>query len=253
MEKQNIEKEEKNTKKNEYYYDESKVWTKRKPKIKTEEQIKEELLENQRQKKNNIIKCILYTIVTIITVSIIFIQVRTVEETDLKGIKILKDTELRTEILNEKTKNREYTKSIEELEKKIEQYKKSETTGEKVPEVLEKELEETRLRLGLLDVYGQGITITLRDNESTVISANDILTLVNQLIISGAEAVSINGNRFMNNTEIVAVNSKDILINSKKITSPYRILAIGNKKNLESGITTKDRIYKSNACKWKKC
>ena len=254
MEKQNIEKEkEKNTKKNEYYYDESKVWTKRKPKIKTEEQIKEEQLESQRQKNNNIIKGVLYTIVTIITVSIIFIQVRTVEETDLKGIKILKDTELRIEILNEKTKNREYTKSIEELEKKIEQYKKSETTGEKVPEVLEKELEETRLRLGLLDVYGQGITITLRDNESTVISANDILTLVNQLIISGAEAVSINGNRFMNNTEIVAVNSKDILINSKKITSPYRILAIGNKKNLESGITTKDRIYKSNACKWKKC
>ena len=254
MENENIGKnEKKNTKKNEYYYDEPKVWTKRKPKIKTEEQIKEELLENQRQKKNNIIKVVLYTIVTIITVSIIFIQVRTVEETDLKGIKILKDTELRTEILNEKTKNREYTKSIEELEKKIEQYKKSETTGEKVPEVLEKELEETRLRLGLLDVYGQGITITLRDNESTVISANDILTLVNQLIISGAEAVSINGNRFMNNTEIDAVNSKDILINSKKITSPYRILAIGNKKNLESGITTKDRIYKSNACKWKKC
>ena len=254
MENENIEKnEEKNTKKNEYYYDEPKVWTKRKPKIKTEEQIKEELLENQRQKKNNIIKGVLYTIVTIITVSIIFIQVRTVEETDLKGIKILKDTELRTEILNEKTKNREYTKSIEELEKKIEQYKKSETTGEKVPEVLEKELEETRLRLGLIDIYGQGITITLRDNESTIISANDILTLVNQLIISGAEAVSINGNRFMNNTEIVAVNSKDILINSKKITSPYRILAIGNKKNLESGITTKDRIYKSNACKWKKC
>lgn len=254
MENENIEKEEeKNNKKNEYYYDESKVWTKRKPKIKTEEQIKEELLESQKQKKNNIIKGVLYTIVTIITVSIIFIQVRTVEETDLKGIKILKDTELRTEILNEKTKNREYTKSIEELEKKIEQYKKSETTGEKVPEVLEKELEETRLRLGLIDVYGQGITITLRDNESTVISANDILTLVNQLIISGAEAVSINGNRFINNTEIVAVNSKDILINSNKITSPYRILAIGNKKNLESGITTKDRIYKSNACKWKKC
>ena len=57
MEKQNIEKEEeKNTNKNKYYYDEPKVWTKRKPKIKTEEQIKEELLENQRQKKNNIIK-----------------------------------------------------------------------------------------------------------------------------------------------------------------------------------------------------
>ena len=253
MENENIGKnEKKNTKKNEYYYDEPKVWTKRKPKIKTEEQIKEELLENQRQKKNNIIKVVLYTIVTIITVSIIFIQVRTVEETDLKGIKILKDTELRTEILNEKTKNREYTKSIEELEKKIEQYKKSETTGEKVPEVLEKELEETRLRLGLIDVYGQGITITLRDNESTVISANDILTLVNQLIISGAEAIEINDNRYNNNTDIVSVNSKEILVSSRRIVSPYVIKAIGNKKNLESSITIKERIYQSDACKSEK-
>ena len=225
------------------YYDEEKVWTKRKPKIKTKEQIEEELIEEKNNKKNNIIKGILYVIVTIITISIIFIQVRTVEETDLKGIKILKDTELRTEILNEKTKNKEYMKNIEDIEKKIEQYKKSGTSGEKVPDILEK-------GLGLLDITGEGISVILRDNESTIISANDILTLVNQLIISGAEAISINGNRFMNNTEIVAVNGKDILINSKKITSPYRILAIGNKKNLESGISTKDRIYKPNACKW---
>ena len=232
------------------YYDEEKVWTKRKPKIKTKEQIEEELIEEKNNKKNNIIKGILYIIVTIITISIIFIQVRTVEETDLKGIKILKDTELRTEILNEKTKNKEYMKNIEDIEKKIEQYKKSGTSGEKVPDILEKELEETRVRLGLLDITGEGISVILRDNESTIISANDILTLVNQLIISGAEAISINGNRFMNNTEIVAVNGKDILINSKKITSPYRIFAIGNKKNLESGISTKDRIYKPNACKW---
>ena len=102
-------------------------------------------------------------------------------------------------------------KNIEDIEKKIEQYKKSGTSGEKVPDILEKELEETRVRLGLLDITGEGISVILRDNESTIISANDILTLVNQLIISGAEAISINGNRFMNNTEIVAVNGKDIL------------------------------------------
>ena len=131
-------------------------------------------------------------------------------------------------------------KNIAEIEKKIEEYKKSEITGEKVPEVLKKELEETRLKLGLVDIIGQGVTVTLRDNDGNVISANDILTLVNQLIISGAEAISINGNRFMNNTEIVAVNGKDILINGKKLVGPYKILAIGNKKNLESGITTKD-------------
>ena len=101
----------------------------------------------EKRKKINIIKNILYVLVTMITVSIIFIQVRTVENTDFKAIKLLKDTEIKSEILNEKTKNKEYTKNIESLERRIEQYKKSEIAGEKVPEVLEKELEETKMKL----------------------------------------------------------------------------------------------------------
>ena len=84
---------------------------------------------------------------------------------------------------------------------------------------------------------GEGIEIILKDNQASVISANDILTLVNQLIISGAEAIAINDNRYNNNTDIVSVNSKEILVSSKRIVSPYVIKAIGNKKNLESSIT----------------
>ena len=37
------------------YYDEEKVWTKRKPKIKTKEQIEEELIEEKNNHKRNII------------------------------------------------------------------------------------------------------------------------------------------------------------------------------------------------------
>lgn len=121
--------------------------SKRKPKIKTEEEIRIENDLKEKRKKINIMKNILYVLVTMITVSIIFIQVRTVENTDFKAIKLLKDTEIKSEILNEKTKNKEYTKNIESLERRIEQYKKSEIAGEKVPEVLEKELEETKMKL----------------------------------------------------------------------------------------------------------
>ena len=121
--------------------------SKRKPKIKTEEEIRIENDLKEKRKKINIMKNILYVLVTMITVSIIFIQVRTVENTDFKAIKLLKDTEIKSEILNEKTKNKEYTKNIESLERRIEQYKKSEIAGEKVPEVLEKELEETKTKL----------------------------------------------------------------------------------------------------------
>ena len=95
----------------------------------------------------------------------------------------------------------------------------------------------------MYDVTGEGIEIVLKDNQSSVISANDILTLVNQLIISGAEAIEINDNRYNNNTDIVSVNSKEILVSSKRIVSPYVIKSIGNKKNLESSITIKERIY----------
>lgn len=136
---------------NKYYDDELErkeiKKSKRKPKIKTEEEIKIENDLKEKIKKINIIKNILYVLVTIITVSIIFIQVRTVENTDFKAIKLLKDSEIKSEILNEKTKNKEYTKNIESLERRIEQYKKSEIAGEKVPEVLEKELEETKMKL----------------------------------------------------------------------------------------------------------
>ena len=82
------------------YYDD--VWeekeikkSKRKPKIKTEEEIKTENDLKEKRKKINIIKNILYVLVTMITVSIIFIQVRTVENTDFKAIKLLKDTEIK--------------------------------------------------------------------------------------------------------------------------------------------------------------
>ena len=104
----------------------------------------------------------------------------------------------------------------------------------------------------MYDVTGEGIEIVLKDNQASVISANDILTLVNQLIISGAEAIAINDNRYNNNTDIVSVNSKEILVSSRRIVSPYVIKAIGNKKNLESSITIKERIYQSDACKSEK-
>ncbi len=66
--------------------------------------------------------------------------------------------------------------------------------------------------------------------------------LVNELILAGAEAISINGERITNLSDITNINIDDeifILVNQKRVTSPYTIKAIGDAKYLESALTLK--------------
>ena len=71
------------------------------------------------------------------------------------------------------------------------------------------------------------------------------MTLVNELKLAGAEAISINGERIIGLTDISNIDYKYIYINTAsdlvvaKIDSPYVIEAIGNQKYLESSITIK--------------
>jgi len=57
------------------------------------------------------------------------------------------------------------------------------------------------------------------------------------LNIGGAEAISINNERVVNITDVALVNNRIILVNGRRITGPYVIKAIGDKKYLESAIT----------------
>ena len=56
--------------------------------------------------------------------------------------------------------------------------------------------------------------------------------------LAGAEAISINDERVVNNTDVALVNDK-IILNGRRISGPYVIKAIGNKKILESAMIIK--------------
>ena len=92
---------------------------------------------------------------------------------------------------------------------------------------------------------GEGIIITLEDNNYKNIERFDLISLVNELKLAGAEAISINDERVVSNTDIALINNRIILVNSRRISSPYIVKAIGDKKYLESAITIKGRI-----CRW---
>lgn len=97
--------------------------------------------------------------------------------------------------------------------------------------------------------YGEGIVITLRDaNKSTikttifadpndfVVHDADLMEVINALKESGAEAISINGQRVVDSTAITCLGNV-IQVNGEKVGVPFEIKAIGLTERLYGGLT----------------
>ena len=172
-----------------------------------------------------------------------FIQLKTVGITDVTAIKNMRETELRTALSDWKTKYEEVNKKLEETNVKVNEYKEKVNNNLEASELLQKELNQLNMLLGKTDVVGEGIIITLTDgtDESfATISSYDLMNLVNELRLAGAEAISINDERIISTTDIVDVNNTFIVISGQRIVSPYTIKAIGKQTYLESALLTKN-------------
>lgn len=178
-------------------------------------------------------------LVALILTMIIFTQFKTVEKTDITAIETMRETELRDELATWKTKYEEVETKLEERKQKIEEYKQELDNNENAMQLLQSEVVEAEEYLGFTELQGEGIVVTLKDNEDANIEYWDLLFLVNELVSAGAEAISINNERVVATTEIVPVNGTIIFVNSKKIAGPYTVRAIGEKKYLESALTIK--------------
>lgn len=200
----------------------------------------QEMLNNRGDiLKGKITLSISIGLVALILTMVIFTQFKTVEETDITAIEIMRETELRAELANWKTKYEEVEAKLEEREQRIEEYKQELNNNENALQLLENEVKEAEEFLGLTALQGEGIEVVLTDNEEAIIEHWDLLSLVNELTSAGAEAISINDERVVSSTEIVPVNKTIIFVNSKKISGPYVVKAIGDKKYLESALTIK--------------
>ena len=93
-------------------------------------------------------------------------------------------------------------------------------------------LEHARIAGGLIQVTGPGLIFRLEDAENPgterdlLVTARDIRTLVQELWLAGAEAVSINGERVTTGTAVLDIGNA-ILANSAYLAPPYQINAIG--------------------------
>ena len=101
---------------------------------------------------------------------------------------------------------------------------------------LNDELQHARIASGLLALQGTGIVFQLEDSVQPVkpganeadylVTARDIRTLVEELWLAGAEAVSVNGERIAQSSGIIDIGGST-LVNSAFIAPPYQVSAIG--------------------------
>ena len=177
--------------------------------------------------------------IALIFTMVLFIQFKTVKETDITAIETMREAELRTELASWKAKYDEIAIKLQDTEDKISNYRNDIENNEKNSELLEQELIETEKYLGYTELKGEGIIVKLDDTDYKQVESSDILSLVNELRLAGAEAISINEERVVSTTEIVNVDTRFIIVNGKRIVAPYEIKAIGDKKYLESAISIK--------------
>lgn len=201
----------------------------------------------EKNKKNTLILSITCGILAVVLVTSIFIQVRTVDESRELNIEGLREDELRTEIASYKSKYEETMAQYEDTQAKIQEYNTAINEDRETSEILDQELEQAKTLLGLTDVTGKGVIITLTDTDEALYTytADDLLFLINELRYAGAEAISINDNRVINLTDIAMISDNLIVMNggNTRISSPYVVKAIGDQTYLMSTLSMKNSGY----------
>ena len=193
--------------------------------------------------KANITMSISILIVSIIFVSVLYIQFKTVENVNETEIETMRDEELREKISLWKSKYEETNDKLQENNSKINEYLDKIESNEEASEILDEELKKSQLILGTTDVVGEGVVITLTDTEDHPIKASDLIDLLNELRYAGAEAISINGIRVINMTDIADIDTYIIMKPSQRIFSPYVVKAIGNQTYLTSSLCQKNSCF----------
>lgn len=188
--------------------------------------------------KSKLIMLITIAIICILLTSVMFVQFKTVRVLERSGISDMRESELRAELTSWRSKTEEAEATLEENKKLLEEYNKDIENDNSSLELLKSELSKLETSAGYTAVTGKGIEITVEDGEAAV-SAEDILLLIYELKYVGAEAISINDERYVTITDIVDVENKFIFVNGQRLVSPYTIKAIGDPSYLESAVNIK--------------
>ncbi|HBC95228.1 MAG TPA: division initiation protein [Clostridium sp.] len=137
---------------------------------------------------------------------------------------------------------------------KLKKYEDNEQNKTQVVSEINQELNKNNIELGKVAVEGQGIKIFLNDAamedgldafqyQMRLVHNTDVIQVINDLKNAGAEAISINGHRMVDVSEVYC-SGPFLRVNGVKIASPFSIYAIGNKDVLYNYMMSNENYLK---------
>jgi len=123
-----------------------------------------------------------------------------------------------------------------ELRKSIQDLEAAGQGGTAVTRDLNSQLEQARIAAGLVAMTGPGMVLRLTDStvpppqdgnaRDYLVAGNDILAVIEELWLAGAEGIAVNGERVTVATAVADIGGS-VLVNSAYLAPPYDIKAIG--------------------------
>lgn len=155
-----------------------------------------------------------------------------------------KEEQYREELIAQKERNKELTDEIFMKQNEIREFEQSISENENNHAGLVEEAKNLRLLLGVIPAIGPGVRITLKDGDYDPVEQNPneyivheshVLQVVNELKISGAQGIAINGQRISANSNIKCTGPV-IKIDGRTYPAPFVIEAVGDSEVLTTSL-----------------
>jgi uncharacterized protein YlxW (UPF0749 family) len=165
---------------------------------------------------------------------------------------------LRNQLIAQEETNRNLQKELNQKQEKVLKNEQELAKETQVFQNMAEDTEKFRMFLGKVKVKGKGVKITLADGaydpkvdniNNYLVHEQHVFKVVNELYISGAAAVAINGQRLTSRSYIVC-NGPVITVDGIPHPAPFVIIAIGDPDVLSAAINltggVKDQLVNDN-------
>jgi len=184
-------------------------------------------------------------LVLMIVLGILISNLYTILQTENQYTALSKIYEQRNELNKIQDEFDQLTNKKKEIETEMKKF--NELDEEQIIKELNNDIEKIKKFSGLTDVTGSGVIIIINDSKvivenreasSLIVHDFDIQNIITDLRNSGAEAISVNGERVVAGKSKIICAGPTIQINDKVVGQPFIIKAIGDKYFLEAAINS---------------
>lgn len=150
----------------------------------------------------------------------------------------------REELIEQQERNKTLRQEMQAKQNDLQKLESSFSEGQANFSELAEEAEKLRRFIGLMPVEGEGLKVVLEDGEygletvnpnNYIVHESHVFQVIHEMYISGAEAVSVNGQRIDSNSTIVCTGPV-IEVDGVLHPAPFTIEAIGEPEVLAASL-----------------